>query len=89
MFNLQILRVRFKSEFKRFLWTTQIIGENICVKNDVVQEEYRFPFVWLRDNCQCSECFHSPSNSRTIDIEQFNFDVKPEITEVILNFKCE
>ena len=27
----------------------------------------RYPFVYLRDNCRCSECFHESSLQRTFD----------------------
>uniref|UniRef100_A0A1B6E3F2 Gamma-butyrobetaine dioxygenase n=1 Tax=Clastoptera arizonana TaxID=38151 RepID=A0A1B6E3F2_9HEMI len=83
MFKLQSLRVRLKNELKRFAWTTQIIGENISVQDNEIQEEYRFPYIWLRDNCQCSECFHTPSKSRIINAEHFDFDIKPQEIEVL------
>ncbi|XP_058815777.1 gamma-butyrobetaine dioxygenase-like [Topomyia yanbarensis] len=35
---------------------------------------YEFPLVWLRDNCQCSECFHSGSYSRILNWELFDVD---------------
>lgn len=38
----------------------------------------KYPLVWLRDNCQCSECFHTVSNSRTINWETFKLNVKPK-----------
>ncbi|XP_055644120.1 gamma-butyrobetaine dioxygenase-like [Toxorhynchites rutilus septentrionalis] len=35
---------------------------------------YKFPLVWLRDNCQCSECFHPGSHSRILNWESFDVD---------------
>ncbi|XP_058453205.1 gamma-butyrobetaine dioxygenase-like [Malaya genurostris] len=35
---------------------------------------YEFPLVWLRDNCQCSNCFHSGSYSRILNWEQFDVE---------------
>lgn len=34
-------------------------------------EQLKFPLVWLRDNCQCSQCFDSSSKSRTMDWTKF------------------
>lgn len=36
----------------------------------------KYPIVWLRDNCQCKECFHDGSMSRIIDWSKFNVNVK-------------
>lgn len=38
---------------------------------------YTFPIVWLRDNCQCDQCFHVESKSRIIDWKNFDVNVKP------------
>lgn len=37
-------------------------------------QRYEFPLVWLRDNCQCPECFHAGSYSRVHDWERFDPD---------------
>lgn len=34
--------------------------------------ELVFPFTWLRDNCQCKECFHPQSEARLIICKEFN-----------------
>ncbi|XP_058453202.1 gamma-butyrobetaine dioxygenase-like [Malaya genurostris] len=34
-------------------------------------QRFVFPLVWLRDNCQCSECFHAKSYSRILNWELF------------------
>lgn len=36
----------------------------------------QFPLVWLRDNCQCRQCFHPEVNRRILDFSQFNCDQK-------------
>lgn len=38
------------------------------------KEEQKYPLIWLRDNCQCSECFHPGASSRMIDWAKFSFD---------------
>ncbi|XP_041975210.1 gamma-butyrobetaine dioxygenase-like [Aricia agestis] len=41
-------------------------------------EILKFPYVWLRDNCQCAECFHPTAKSRVVDWAKFNLDSKPK-----------
>lgn len=41
-----------------------------------------YPVIWLRDNCQCEECFHQPTHTRTLDWDCFNFDVQLEDFDV-------
>ena len=45
-------------------------------------DAYEYPFVWLRDNCQCEECFHQSSSSRIINWEKFDLSVSPKNVEV-------
>lgn len=45
-------------------------------------DAFEYPFVWLRDNCQCSECFHETSLSRIINWEKFDLSVSPKNVEV-------
>ncbi|XP_053692645.1 gamma-butyrobetaine dioxygenase-like [Sabethes cyaneus] len=37
-------------------------------------QRLEFPLVWLRDNCQCSKCFHQKSYSRIHDWELFDVE---------------
>lgn len=46
----------------------------------------KYPIVWLRDNCQCTECFHSGSSSRIIDWSKFNVNVKIDSISVRIIF---
>ena len=39
-------------------------------------KSYEFPIIWLRDNCQCQECFDKVTYSRKIDWETFNLNVE-------------
>ncbi|XP_038220862.1 gamma-butyrobetaine dioxygenase-like [Zerene cesonia] len=45
---------------------------------DIDGEHLKFPHVWLRDNCQCEQCFHTSARSRIIDYSNFNIDSKPK-----------
>ncbi len=37
-----------------------------------------FPFAWLRDNCQCPECFHPISMARNVLLRNVPVDIRPE-----------
>lgn len=36
-----------------------------------------YPYVWLRDNCQCPECWHPTTRSRLLRMKQLDPNVKP------------
>lgn len=37
-------------------------------------DQLKYPLLWLRDNCQCSSCFHEQTKSRTIDWAKFDLN---------------
>ncbi|XP_047487532.1 gamma-butyrobetaine dioxygenase-like [Penaeus chinensis] len=41
-----------------------------------------YPFIWLRDNCQCPQCFDSSTLSRKILLQDLSRDVHPTAVEV-------
>lgn len=41
-----------------------------------------YPFIWLRDNCQCPQCFESSSRSRKLLLQDLSRDVHPIAVEV-------
>lgn len=43
--------------------------------NDGDQTSY--PYVWLRDCCQCSACFHSPTFSRRLHFHELDVNLMP------------
>lgn len=54
---------------------------DITIENNVLllvqletQKSFEFPIIWLRDNCQCHECFDEVTSCRTIDWETFNLN---------------
>ena len=56
---------------------------NVTWNNDTVS---RYPFVYLRDNCQCTECFHESSLQRTFDtVGKLNMEIQPERVDVLQN----
>lgn len=52
----------------------QDAAELISVQVD--KKTFKFPSIWLRDNCQCPSCYQQESHSRTIDWENFDFGAK-------------
>jgi len=50
--------------------------DKYVVLNCDERKSFKYPIVWLRDNCQCDKCFHKGSMSRIIDWSKFNVNVK-------------
>lgn len=48
------------------------------LKVNIQGEELQFPYVWLRDNCQCEKCFHYSAKSRILDWSYFDPNIKPK-----------
>lgn len=51
-------------------------SEDDYVKVNFQGKSLKFPSVWLRDNCQCEQCFHKSAKSRILDLNAFNVNVK-------------
>ena len=51
------------------------------------KETGEYPYVWLRDNCQCSTCFHPVSKSRLFLLCQLDIDVEPTKIQVKIDFR--
>ena len=44
---------------------------------------HRYPYIYLRDNCQCSECFFKDSSQRLLDIvKDIDINIKPDKVEM-------
>nr|XP_021195926.2 gamma-butyrobetaine dioxygenase [Helicoverpa armigera]XP_049692119.1 gamma-butyrobetaine dioxygenase-like [Helicoverpa armigera] len=60
--------------------------QNVLLKNktddllnvDIRGESLQFPYVWLRENCQCEQCYHTTAKSRILDWSKFDVNVKPK-----------
>lgn len=44
-----------------------------CTENTTQNEQLKYPLIWLRDNCQCSQCFDPQTRSRMHDWTTFDF----------------
>ena len=38
---------------------------------------HEYPWVWLRDNCQCHECYEPISHCRIINLTEWELNVRP------------
>ncbi|XP_004535996.1 gamma-butyrobetaine dioxygenase [Ceratitis capitata] len=57
----------------------------LLVKEQPGQEEPMiFPGIWLRDNCQCEQCFHQDSLSRK-PLRWNNFDTKVKVRHITVD----
>merc|ERR1712032_1593437 len=50
-------------------------GQRLVVSIDGKEEE--FPWVWLRDNCQCTQCYEAISRCRIHNLTEWEIGVKP------------
>ena len=50
-----------------------------CLDDMNVQE---FPWVWLRDNCQCSKCYEPISQCRIVNLTEWDLDIRPRDVQV-------
>ena len=48
----------------------------------VDEDRLTFPYVWLRDNCQCPQCWHPVSRARLFRMQQLQLNIKPKLTQV-------
>lgn len=42
------------------------------------------PYIWLRDNCQCAQCFSEGALGRKLLMQDLDLDVKPALISVSL-----
>jgi len=44
---------------------------------------HRYPYIYLRDNCQCTECFFKDSSQRLLDVvKDIDINIKPDNVEM-------
>lgn len=78
--------------YKHYLKSISKILRNQLHRTDILQkfskdkhldliiqgETFKFPFVWLRDNCQCEQCFNTTAKSRILDWSKFDLNIRPQ-----------
>lgn len=88
MFSSHTVLCRFKQLARQIATVSAYVKHNYVVikanaeKNE--DEELKFPVVWLRENCQCPQCFDKNSLSRMLDFSKFNINVKPVDVKVYI-----
>ena len=45
-------------------------------------ETCEYPYIWLRDNCQCERCFHPTTLSRLIRMKEHDLAIEPAEAQV-------
>lgn len=58
-----------------FMQTLTNNSLSLSLLPDIMSE---FNFVWLRDNCQCAECFHPDTHERTLVTSTIPENIAPE-----------
>ena len=46
-----------------------------------------YPYIWLRDNCQCSECLIAGTQDRSVYVFDYVKRVRPRTLEVNFSLK--
>ena len=41
-----------------------------------------YPYVWLRENCQCPKCFHEDALGRLFLMSDLDLDIKAESADI-------
>ena len=52
----------------------------VCVEWETGEHVDKYPSVWLRDNCQCTECFDSSSRQRKLLLRHLDAEILPANT---------
>jgi hypothetical protein len=52
----------------------------VCVEWQRGEQIDKYPSVWLRDNCQCDECFDTSSRQRKLLLRHLDAEIKPANT---------
>lgn len=65
----------------------KVIENAIVLCSEGSSKSYEFPQIWLRDNCLCDMCYNPTTYTRTIDWDNFDFDVSSKRANVC-NINC-
>ena len=60
----------------------EVSGEDKVMRQEIGGEVHEYPWVWLRDNCQCPECYEPISHCRIINLTEWELNVKPASVQV-------
>ena len=54
-------------------------------------EPEKYPYVWLRDNCQCEKCHHPTSHARNLFMKDLDLNVRPvdiDVSQFTASNRC-
>lgn len=66
---------------KKILVSANTSSDKVVVKASS-GEIYEFPIIWLRENCQCPECFNHSAMARSFLMENLDLSIKIKEVEV-------
>ena len=46
--------------------------------------EEHYPWVWLRDSCQCGQCHEPVSSCRVVNLTEWDLNIKPASVKVLI-----
>ena len=83
VYLLNYYKIDYKFDIvpKRFHFLWQAILNSMQVQW-LTGETSILPWVWLRDNCQCSKCFDTYSQNRTFHLKNLDLQIQPTNTTV-------
>lgn len=62
----------------------EVSAEAKMMRQEIGGEVHEYPWVWLRDNCQCPECYEPISHCRIINLTEWELNVRPASVQVRL-----
>ena len=62
----------------------EVSAEDKMMRQEIRGEVHEYPWVWLRDNCQCPECYEPISHCRIINLTEWELNVRPASVQVRL-----
>jgi gamma-butyrobetaine dioxygenase len=63
--------------------TVRLADDMLEIDGLLAGETSRFPYVYLRDNCECKVCFHATSSSRLTSFRALDWEDKPARVEYV------
>ncbi|XP_071963138.1 gamma-butyrobetaine dioxygenase-like isoform X1 [Antedon mediterranea] len=57
-------------------------AENKWLSLQFDQNQKNYPYVWLRDNCKCSKCYHEVASQRLLQFVDLDIDVEAKSMHV-------
>ena len=46
-------------------------------ENGVVGNKKKYPYIWLRDNCKCNDCYDCKNQQTLVNLKSIPLNIKP------------